>query len=74
MPPTPMQKRFQKSRWTPLRKTIAAMKPGASKTIPIADYGKARSIAKSLTDAYQDRKWILSKKGEVITVACVGND
>jgi hypothetical protein len=68
-----MPSRFQKNRWTPLRETISKLNIGDVIDLEISLHSKARSIARNLSDAYQDRKWIAAKSGDRLTVSCVRN-
>lgn len=71
---TPMTDRFQKSRWTPMRVKIHAMKPGDSMEFTREEHGRARSICQSLTDACGDRKWSIKRNKKGSVVKCEKNE
>lgn len=66
-----MVSRFQRWRWSPVRKAIAGMPPESRKTFNPSEYFNCKSSVDRLNDAYEgDRRWEVSgwPKGKRITV------
>jgi hypothetical protein len=54
-----LTKRFQKVRWSPIRRKVDAMKPGETLELPERDYISAKSAVERCNEAYgrERPKW-----------------